>query len=137
MNFFLYSCEAIVKIEIPPDDLPCTSAEAKKRLQQNKKVQESRKTLKCSDCQQNFESRDQLKEHREKEHSLSQCIICGENFVTSQELGRHSRKCKPRITKSQETTNKVGQTKDTIQEAGIADQAEPLRQCDLCDFKYV
>ncbi|XP_075149853.1 uncharacterized protein LOC142223924 [Haematobia irritans] len=111
------------QLEIPSDEQPCTSKQAMKRL---KKSQESRKTLKCIHCNEEFQSREQLREHKEKQHSLSQCMICGENFVTAQELGRHSRLCKSSIQVIE------GDISTIITE--ITEQGQFLRKCDLCNF---
>uniref|UniRef100_A0A1I8MFU0 C2H2-type domain-containing protein n=1 Tax=Musca domestica TaxID=7370 RepID=A0A1I8MFU0_MUSDO len=127
-----------IKIETNSDDEPCTSAEAIKREKLRKSL-EIKKTNKCLNCQEIFQSRDQLIAHREKEHSLSVCMVCGEKFVNGQKLGQHLRKCKPKILGNRETSDSNAGTKGdvemTSQEAKVTpEHGDVLRKCDLCEF---
>ena len=47
----------------------------------------------CSVCERDFESKENLKSHMEKEH-YSDCHICGKQFKTSTDLKTHLQECK-------------------------------------------
>ncbi|XP_073824242.1 uncharacterized protein [Musca autumnalis] len=131
--------EQIIKIEINADNIPCISAEAINREKLRKSLQ-TQKANKCLDCQKNFQSRDELLDHREREHSLSMCMVCGEKFVNGQELGRHLRKCKPKICLTQKTLEpdtqiQVSEENADEQQSQILHQGVVPRKCDMCSFE--
>ncbi|KAI8117651.1 Zinc finger protein 407 [Lucilia cuprina] len=70
------------------------------------------------------------KESDQLHNSQHICILCSKSFASAQELGRHSRVCKPITMVSTEEIKQVSQLTQTITEKG-----EKIWSCDLCEFK--
>lgn len=58
------------------------------------------------------------------------CILCSKIFVTAQELGRHTRLCKPLTVIKPELVRERAELPEIINSEG-----HKIWQCDLCDFR--
>uniref|UniRef100_A0A1A9ZD37 C2H2-type domain-containing protein n=1 Tax=Glossina pallidipes TaxID=7398 RepID=A0A1A9ZD37_GLOPL len=114
------------KEELHGDELPCTSREAKARDEIEKTTKEI-KIQKCKDCTYVCNNREELKAHRNENHSLliHICMSCGESYPTAQALGRHTRKCTP---------SNPREGKDITNNKNAEEERETL-QCDECNFR--
>lgn len=113
------------------DEKPSTSEHAKLKMSKHTPAPTDA-TFKCQDCSLTTTSEDKLQLHCQREHSHSQhiCILCSKSFATAQELGRHSRVCKPTTIVGPEEVKQASQLSETITEQG-----EKIWPCDLCEFK--
>lgn len=114
------------KEELRDDELPCTSREAKAR-HEIEKTRKEMKIQKCKDCTYVCNNREELKAHRNENHSLliHICMSCGESYPTAQALGRHTRKCTPSNPRERKSITNIKN----------AEEEQETLQCDECNFR--
>ena len=101
------------------EDKPCTSEQAK--------LQTIQQTF--ENAGHNIESTSPDKRKFPDKNKQHFCIVCGQNFKSAQELGRHTRNCQPTVIASVDP-KQLDQLKQTTNEQG-----EKLWLCDLCEFR--
>lgn len=112
-------------------DQPCTSQQARQQLQEFS-TPSIVTHFNCKVCSFTTTSEAELKLHSHKEHFAFQhiCILCSKTFTTPQELGRHSRICRPSTMVSPKEIKQTSQLSEMLTEQGVK-----VWQCDLCDFR--
>uniref|UniRef100_A0A1A9WXA3 C2H2-type domain-containing protein n=1 Tax=Glossina brevipalpis TaxID=37001 RepID=A0A1A9WXA3_9MUSC len=108
------------------EELPCTSREAKVRGEIEMSTKQ-KKMQKCKDCTYVCNNKEELRIHRKENHSLlmHNCMSCGDNFLTPQALGRHTRKCTPPKLREEKNITSVENPKQ---------QQRETWSCDECNF---
>ncbi|XP_030377162.1 zinc finger protein 585B [Scaptodrosophila lebanonensis] len=94
-------------------------------------AKKSRQQLKCVNCQQIFDTPQNLAQHRVEAHAADShpCPSCGSSFQSAQALGRHSRSCQPMASTSAAAA--AVRALDP-EESGSSSK---LRHCSECNFR--
>ncbi|KAM7353173.1 uncharacterized protein ACRADG_005375 [Cochliomyia hominivorax] len=123
-----------IEIEEPLlEEKPCTSQQARHLSLQHQSPPTTTLIYKCKDCVYSTTSEEELKLHQKGDHQiLAQhiCILCCKGFTTPQELGRHSRICKPATIVAPEEIKHTSQLSEILNKDG-----EKVWLCDLCEFQ--